>query len=62
MRLMLVSLGFSVEASRVMSEENFGELRTSAARLNFYPIEDPLSQDEVERETPLWEHGVASSH
>ena len=46
MRLMLVSLGFSVEASRVMSEENFGELHTSAARLN-HPIDDPLSEDEV---------------
>ena len=53
MRLMLVSLGFSVEASRVISEDSFGELHTSAARLNFYPIDDPLSEDEVKSVTPL---------
>ena len=53
MRLMLASLGFSVEASRVMSEENFGALHTSAARPNFYPIDDPMSEDEVKSVTPL---------
>ena len=48
MQLIFVSLGMSVEAAATLVQNSFGPHHSSAARLNYYPFEDPLSDVEAE--------------
>ena len=53
MAMVLMALGLPEGAARGTVEDNFGVSHTSAARLNFYPAEDPVAEQERDGLTPL---------
>ncbi|NCF31957.1 MAG: hypothetical protein GWP50_00130 [Proteobacteria bacterium] len=53
MTMMLMALGLPESDARNTVEGNFGASHTSAARLNYYPAEDPVSAQERQELTPL---------
>ena len=46
MAMVLMALGLPEAAARGTVVDNFGRSHTSAARLNFYPAEDPVAEQE----------------
>ncbi len=53
MRMVLSGLGLPADAVDSTMERGFGPAHTSAARLNFYPAQDPVPAAERESVTPL---------
>jgi isopenicillin N synthase-like dioxygenase len=53
MRMVLSGLGLPTDAADRTMERGFGSAHTSAARLNFYPAQDPVPAAERDSVTPL---------
>ena len=53
MRMVLAGLGLPESAVETTMDQGFGAAHTSAARLNFYPANDPVPAQERESVTPL---------
>lgn len=53
MRMVLLGLGLPEDAVETTMGQGFGPAHTSAARLNFYPAQDPVPAQERESITPL---------
>ena len=53
MAMVLMALGLPESSAQNTVADNFGASHTSAARLNYYPAEDPVAAQEREGLTPL---------